>query len=1019
MKQLSLLLLLLLWSATRIDLSAEPVDTTITLTGHSGPLLIAHFSRDGSRLVTIGMDSTARVWSTYSGIEIMRVRHSGERMIDAFLSPDGKRLITFGGSRVMRWNTVSESIVDTIGRFSLNDIYQAENGTIVGVTDKSLLTFSFVSSQSVQERELYDPDAVTTTHRFLQVSLSDNGEVGTTLRAVTWRSPDLPPNVGPYYGIEIRGFVPPLTFSAQTDTLELDHDATSLVFRPRSLSEVAAIIDGKAYAPLSVGPFRLPAGRHYEHERVYRITYDADGDRIYTISLDTLKTWNLASGELLAIDTDGVRDVATVSTARGVRRAFCYGDGQVRLIGPVEGEEPEPLRTGPVRSLDLGEVVVGESREETIVYLLRNIGATAKSVTIDLMSNQDFVYELSEGGGSVSIGPGERHSVTLRFTPQRRGRVTASLTINSSQFIPAVEITGTGLLKYFQPNEDRLDLGPLPNRLPRILFSDDRHMIGSGLTDMKVWDSDYGNVLLGTPSGHLGLLDSGETLVTVIGDTLFRIGTSSWEVESRHDFAKASLPSASSIHLGPGRRVGGEVKPTILTTNGTTVLIRRALIGEGVDTVRTVTGPRTRIADLAFRPGGERYLLGSGTFEWIYMWEAATGDTLWTAKRPHDGGYSSALFSPDGSIVAVRHREESIVLRASSDGTIIRELTGHTAAATPSTFSPDGTRLLTLGADSTARIWDVSTGTEIVRLFPHPQNPTAGIFSPDGLRVVTRGDTDSTIFVWDAMTGALLRSVASIPSKAGDSPALLPLHARRENLAFNLAGTRLGVSGTGGIAIFGPSVAIPYIVPDRDDIDLTPLAIAGDTAIEVSVRNRGPIALELRPKIFPYSPAFALESADDPFILSPGEERSILIVVQTNQVEEKGNSSSAAGVATAYLGLMYKDEGAIATVRLQARSSLVSDIADRDRLASSRGLIRSIAPNPTGGDLRLEIDPGLVAEGKIVLYNGRGEEVRTLFKGRVESSRMIEIDLDGESAGEYFLVVQVGESVDVRPIVIY
>jgi WD40 repeat protein len=58
-----------------------------------GPVLRAHFSRDGRRISTAGADGSARVWDAASGKELLQVRHE-LYATEALLTSDGRRLIT-------------------------------------------------------------------------------------------------------------------------------------------------------------------------------------------------------------------------------------------------------------------------------------------------------------------------------------------------------------------------------------------------------------------------------------------------------------------------------------------------------------------------------------------------------------------------------------------------------------------------------------------------------------------------------------------------------------------------------------------------------------------------------------------------------------------------------------------------------------------------------------------------------------------------------------------------------------
>jgi WD40 repeat protein len=85
-------------------------------------------------------------------------------------------------------------------------------------------------------------------------------------------------------------------------------------------------------------------------------------------------------------------------------------------------------------------------------------------------------------------------------------------------------------------------------------------------------------------------------------------------------------------------------------------------------------------------------------------------------------------------------------------------------------FSPDGGRVLSGNFDNTIKLWDAATGA-LIRTFEGHSSPVTSVaFSPDGSRVLSAtsgsvllptGDligNDNTIKLWDAATGSLIRT---------------------------------------------------------------------------------------------------------------------------------------------------------------------------------------------------------------------------------------------------------------------
>ena len=92
--------------ASAILWDARTGERGATLLGHTAPVLSADFSPDGRRVVTTGVDHTARVYETDTGRTLLQVP-AGEHTVRAVaFSPDGKTIATAGDDKIVQlWDS--------------------------------------------------------------------------------------------------------------------------------------------------------------------------------------------------------------------------------------------------------------------------------------------------------------------------------------------------------------------------------------------------------------------------------------------------------------------------------------------------------------------------------------------------------------------------------------------------------------------------------------------------------------------------------------------------------------------------------------------------------------------------------------------------------------------------------------------------------------------------------------------------------------------------------------------------
>jgi WD40 repeat protein len=324
--------------------------------------------------------------------------------------------------------------------------------------------------------------------------------------------------------------------------------------------------------------------------------------------------------------------------------------------------------------------------------------------------------------------------------------------------------------------------------LRTLAFSPDGKVLGS---DGVLWDAATGKQICqceGEPWGDMAFSPDGKT-----------IASGGWKgVVFLFDSATGKeLPiSRAGWNRGAQNAVG-------FTPDGKG-LVLHSTNGHGLSLCESATGKEIRKyatdgeAPLTVVMSPDGIMLAASTYYGtLFLWEAATGKSLYRLKGPEgqvNGGRAWAFaFAPDSGTFAVSEGENVIRLRDAATRKQLQQFRGHDGVIRSLCFMPDGKTLVSTGDDETTCFWDTANGKEQKAHLMLTGSVQA--LSPDGrLAAVVEFKGGQVFHIQEVATGKEVRRF----------PVIYPLYC-----AFSPDGKTLAVYANGD---YVPDTARPILL---------------------------------------------------------------------------------------------------------------------------------------------------------------------------------------------------------------
>jgi WD40 repeat protein len=648
----------------------------LELKGHTAPVFSASFSPDGSRIVTVGGDATAKVWDARTSAELLTLKGHTGLVRSASFSPDGSRIVTASTDQTAGvWDAQTGAEILTL---------EGHNGQVASAL------FSPDGSRIVTASP--DSTAKVWDARTGAELLTLKGHMGSYLVAASF-SPD---------------------GSRVVTADNVDNKGWTRVWDARNGTEILTL-EGHS-TPLS------------------SVSFNPDGSRIVTTSLaadGSAKVWDARTGaELFTLKGHNNGFGSASFSPDGSRLLTGGGDGEIKVwdartgaaVCTLKGSADNTGTASIAFSPDGSRIVAHRTWDKTAQIWDAQTGAEI----LTLKGHTGFVYSasFSPDGSRVVTGSADLTAriwdarsdpESFRFKEPNAGKaVTLAGAVRSASFSPdgsrivTASRDQTARVWDAASGDEVLTLKGRSGELVDGSFSRDgsRVVTQSMFGTTTIWDARTGAEILtlkgarfsrgygtGLPSHERAAAFSpdGSRIVTAGPDHTAKVSDARTGAEILTLKGQTGRVSAAPFSPDGSRIVTAGWGPTAHVWDSQT----------GAE-ILTLKGHTAEVRSASFSHDGSRVVTGSSD-NTAKVWDAKTGAEILTLKG-HTGPVASASFSHDGSRIVTAGEDKTVKLWDAASGAELLTLK-HTGGFNSPLFSPDGSRILTISLGK-AQIWD-------------------------------------------------------------------------------------------------------------------------------------------------------------------------------------------------------------------------------------------------------------------------------------------------------------------------
>ncbi|MCI0705111.1 MAG: WD40 repeat domain-containing protein [Planctomycetia bacterium] len=377
-------------------------------------------------------------------------------------------------------------------------------------------------------------------------------------------------------------------------------------------------------------------------------------------------------------------------------------------------------------------------------------GPTVDSLSLDFSRDGKHLAAIS-ADGKLWVWEVETKKELLRIEAHKKLGICVRFSPDGSILATG---GGDGLIHFWDATGKllRSAAGHPANNVSEISFSADGSILASAGHEgtIRLWDVATGLELpqSGGTVTRAALSSDGKRLATAGGDPIVRF----WEPTTGKEILPAlriDRPAGALAFSADGR--------SIITSNSVDEL-RVWSIENGKEVRKLGSHSAIPVARIAGSSGG-RYLASSGSGTSFHLWDTETGKSM-----PSFGPGSefrrfppvrSMAFSPTETRVVIGCGDGKIHLCDVGSGAELyaAPLVGLGPGVSALAWSPDGRTFASVGAiDSSLHLWEAISGRERISRVSFPSPPWAVAFSPDG-QLLAVGRLGGVFHLFDARTG--------------------------------------------------------------------------------------------------------------------------------------------------------------------------------------------------------------------------------------------------------------------------